>query len=187
MPLTQIDNVSALVVIDLQKGIVAGQTAPHSAADIIGRVARLAAAFREKEQPVVFVNVTGAPPGRVNVQRPGGARVAGWTELVRDLHVEPTDGTLSKQRWGAFIGTSLQEYLQHRGATQIFLAGMSTSIGVESTARSAFDFGYHVVLVTDAMTDRDAEAHHNSVERIFPRLGETELTDNVLQMLKSAS
>jgi nicotinamidase-related amidase len=54
---------------------------------------------------------------------------------------------------------------------------------VESTARSAYDYGYNVVLVVDAMTDRDADAHRPSVEKIFPRLGETAMTDDVLKRL----
>jgi len=56
---------------------------------------------------------------------------------------------------------------------------------VESTARSAYDLGYNVVLVTDAITDRDADAHRHSVEKIFPRLGETDTTAKVLQLLSS--
>ena len=62
------------------------------------------------------------------------------------------------------------------------LAGVSTSAGVESTARSAYDHGYHVVLATDAMTDPDADAHRHSVERIFPKLGETATTAEVAGM-----
>ncbi|MEU6711514.1 isochorismatase family protein [Nonomuraea sp. NPDC046802] len=42
-----------------------------------------------------------------------------------------------------------------------------------STARAAYEHGYNVTLVTDAMTDRDAEAHRHSMERIFPLLGES--------------
>ena len=84
---------------------------------------------------------------------------------------------------GAFHGTSLDEYLRGRGVTQILLTGVATSIGVESTARSAYDLGYHVVLVTDAMTDRDAEAHRHTVEKIFPRLGESGTADEVLKLL----
>ena len=71
-----------------------------------------------------------------------------------------------------------------RGVTQVFLAGISTSAGVESTARSAYDHGYNVVLVVDAMTDRDADAHRHSVEKVFPRFGETDTTANVLKLLK---
>ncbi len=63
------------------------------------------------------------------------------------------------------------------------LTGVSTSAGVESTARSAHEHGYHVALATDAMTDRDGDAHQNSVQRIFPKLGETATTDDVLTML----
>jgi nicotinamidase-related amidase len=73
--------------------------------------------------------------------------------------------------------------LRDLGVTQIVLAGIATSLGVESTARAAHEHGYHVVLATDAMTDLDAEAHHNSIERIFPRLGETAITTEVLEML----
>ena len=80
---------------------------------------------------------------------------------------------MTKQRWGAFLGTDLDDYLRRRGVTQIVLTGVATSIGVESTARSAYDLGYNVTLVVDAMTDRDADAHRHSVEKIFPRLGET--------------
>jgi nicotinamidase-related amidase len=69
--------------------------------------------------------------------------------------------------------------------TQIFLTGVATSVGVEATARSAYDLGYNVVLVVDAMTDRDADTHRHSVEKIFPKLGETETTENVLRQLRS--
>ena len=186
MPLTQLDANAALVVIDLQKGIAVAPTAPMGPAEVVDRAAQLARAFREKNLPVVFVNVTGGAPGRVDMPRPSGARGQDWAELMAELHVEPSDATPSKQRWGAFIGTSLHEYLQQRNVTQIFLAGIATTIGVESTARSAFDYGYNVVMVVDAMTDRDGDAHRNSVEKIFPRLGEVEVTENVLQMLRNA-
>jgi nicotinamidase-related amidase len=103
---------------------------------------------------------------------------------VPELEQHPDDYLVSKQRVGAFIGTSLDDYLRQRGVTQIFLTGVATSLGVESTARSAYDYGYNVVLVVDAMTDRDADAHRHSVEKIFPRLGETATTDDVLKLLK---
>jgi nicotinamidase-related amidase len=103
---------------------------------------------------------------------------------VPELDPQPSDHLVTKQRWGAFLGTDLHDYLRERGATQIVLAGIATSIGVESTARSAYDLGYNVALVVDAMTDRDPEMHRNSVEKIFPRLGETAKTEDVLKLLK---
>ncbi len=184
MPLTKLDDSPALIVIDLQKGITS-LTAVHPVPDIIGRAAQLARAFRERGLPVVLVNVTGAAPGRKEVGRPNTPFPPDWAELVPELDQHPEDYLVSKQRLGAFIGTSLQDYLQQRGVEQILLAGISTSAGVESTGRSAYDHGYNVVFVVDAMTDRDSDAHHYSVEKMFPRLGETETTDNVLKVLAS--
>jgi nicotinamidase-related amidase len=182
MPLTKLDTNTALVVIDLQKGIVEVPMA-HPAAEIIGRAAQLARAFREHGLPVVLVNVSGRAPGRTDA----GARTfsfqADWMELVPELEQHPDDYLVTKQRVGAFLGTSLDDYLRGRGVTQVVLAGIATSAGVEATARSAYDLGYNVTLVLDAMTDRDAEGHRYSVERIFPRLGETGTTDGVLKLL----
>ena len=182
MPITTLDPTAALVVIDLQKGIVGMPTA-HPASEIVARAATLARAFRQKELPVVLVNVTGGAPGRTDVPRPAFSLPPDWTELVPELDRQPGDVIVSKQRWGAFLGTGLNDALRARGVTQIVLIGVATSIGVESTARSAYDLGYNVVLVIDAMTDRDGDAHHHSVEKIFPRLGQTDITDNVLKLL----
>jgi nicotinamidase-related amidase len=183
MPLTKLDTTAALVVIDLQKGIV-GLPTVHPASDIIARTAQLARAFRERGLPVVLVNVTGRAPGRTDAGAPKFSFPADWSELVPELQQHPDDHLVSKQRWGAFIGTSLDDYLRQRGVTQVFVTGVATSAGVESTARSAYDYGYHVVLVVDAMTDRSEEAHRHSVEKIFPRLGESDTTDKVLKLLQ---
>jgi len=182
MPLSQLDAIAALVVIDLQKGIVAASPA----GEVIERAAQLARAFRKRGLPVVLVNVTGAAPGRTDTVRPKFSPPADWAELVPELERQPTDYRLSKQRPGAFIGTFLDNYLRQRGVTQIFLAGVSTSVGVESTARSAYDHGYNVVFVVDAMMDRSADAHRYCVEKVFPRLGESDTAGNVLKLLEEA-
>jgi nicotinamidase-related amidase len=183
MPATTLDPRTALVVIDLQQGITALPTV-HPSADVIARSAKLAAAFREKGLPVVLVNVVDVAPGR-NDSGPGGSVQfpEGWADLVEELGQQPTDITVSKKQWGAFYGTGLDLELRRRGVTQIVLTGISTSIGVESTARDAYEHGYHVTVAVDAVTDTDADAHHNSVTRIFPRLGETGSTEEVLALL----
>ncbi len=186
MPLTTLDPVAALVVIDLQKGIT-GLPTVHPAGDIIGRAAQLARAFRERGLPVVLVNVAGGAPGRTDAGPPKFARAADWADLVPELERQPSDHLVTKKSWGAFLGTDLDAYLRQYKVTQIVLAGIATSIGVESTARSAYDLGYNVVLVTDAMTDRDADAQRNSIEKIFPRMSETANTEDVLKVLKSRS
>jgi nicotinamidase-related amidase len=184
MPLTTLDAHAALIVIDLQKGVV-GLPTVHPTAEIVDRAAQLARAFRKRSLPVVLVNVTGRAPGRTDAGSPKFSLPPDWSELVPELEQQPSDYLLTKQRLGAFIGTSLDDFLRERGVTQVIVIGVSTSVGVESTARSAYDYGYNVVLVVDAMSDRDAETHRNSVEKIFPRIGETETTENVLRMLSN--
>jgi len=186
MPLTKLDEVCALVVIDLQKGIT-GMPVAHPMSGIIDRSAQLARAFRERSLPVVLVNVSDIAPGRTDAGRPNYSFPPDWTDLVPELEEHATDHLVTKQCWGAFSGTGLDDYLRLRGVTQIVLTGVATSAGVESTARNAYDLGYNVALVTDAMTDRDADAHRHSVEKIFPRLGETALTDDVMKLLPDAS
>jgi len=182
MALTQLDKVTALVLIDLQKGIVSLPVA-HPAAQIVSQSVRLARAFREKQLPVVLVNVADAPIGRME----GGPRThtfaADWAELVPELERQPSDHLTTKVSFGAFIGTDLDNYLRRRGATQIVLAGIATSIGVESTARSALDLGYNIAFAVDAMTDITAENHRHSIEKVFPRLGEQGTTEDVLKLL----
>jgi nicotinamidase-related amidase len=185
MPLTTLDPKPALVVIDLQKGIVSVPTIPtvHPIADIVQRASNLATAFRNHGLPVVLVNVAGRAPGRTDAPRPDVTPPPDSADLVPELNPQPTDHRVTKTRWGAFHQTSLDAHLRDLGVTQIVLSGVATSIGVESTARAAYDLGYNVVLATDAMTDRNAAAHENSVTRIFPRLGETATTTEILSKL----
>ena len=183
MPLTQLDPSAALIVIDLQQGIIGMQTV-HPAREIVSRSAQLARAFRERGLPVVLVNVIDRAPGRTDAGTPNFTWTPDFTELAPELDQHPDDYLVTKQRRGAFLGTSLHDFLRQHGVTQVFLTGIATSSGVESTAHSAYDLGYNVVLVVDAMTDRNAEAHRYSIEKVFPRLGETDTTDNVLKLLK---
>jgi len=183
MPLTQLDSTTALVVIDLQKGIVAGPTVPHSAAEVIERTGRIARAFRQSGLPVVLVNVSGGAPGRTDTRLGNFSLPPDWTEIVPELK-DLADHIVTKQRPGAFHGTALDEYLRQHHITQIVLTGIATTIGVEATARSAFDLGYHVTLVADAISDRVADHHRHSVEHVFPRLGEVTNTDELLKFLE---
>jgi nicotinamidase-related amidase len=182
VPLTQVDDRSALIVIDLQKGIVSQPTATP-ASEIVERAARLARAFRERGLPVVLVHVTGRAPGRTDAGMRQFPADADWADLLPQLEQQPSDFIVTKQRPGAFVGTPLDDYLRQEGVTQIVLAGISTSIGVESTARSAYDLGYNVAFVVDAMIYRDADNHRHCLERTFPRFGQSGKTDDVLQLL----
>jgi nicotinamidase-related amidase len=123
-------------------------------------------------------------PGRTETVRPKFAFPPDWTDLVPELDQQPSDLLISKQRVGAFIGTGLQDLLSQRGVTQVFLTGIATSAGVQATGWSAYDYGYNVVFVTDAMTDRELATHTHCVEKVFPRIGETDTSENVLSRLR---
>jgi nicotinamidase-related amidase len=142
--------------------------------------------FRGRGLPVVLINVTAAAPGRTDAGPRSFSFSNDWTELVPELDQQPGDILISKQRAGAFIGTELDEILRERGVTQVFLTGVATGTGVEATARSAADHGYNVVVVTDAITDMDPEVHRFCIEKIFPRLAETDTTENVLTLATRA-
>ncbi len=184
MTITTLDPKTALIVVDLQKGIVA-IPGIISIAEIVQRAAVLADAFRHHDLPVVLVNVAGIAPGRVEEALSRGQPPANWTDLVPELNQQPHDHGVTKRTWGAFTNTGLEDYLKSRAVTQIVVAGVATSIGVESTARQAYELGFNVVLAVDAITDFSADAHAHSVARIFPRLGETGTTEEIIDLLKA--
>lgn len=182
MPLT-LDRLAAFVCIDLQEGIVAGDLV-HPAEQVVVNAARLARGFHDAGLPVVWVNVEALPPGRVErPMRPAGSAIPN-TELVAGLGAEPSDQRVTKRSPGAFAHTDLEARLRSAGVTQIVLAGIATSVGVESTARAAYDLGFTVGFAIDAVTDRTPEAHEGSVGRVFPRIGELATTDEILALLR---
>ena len=185
MALTTLDAHIALIVIDLQKGIVALPTA-HPLATVVRNARALADAFRSHGLPVVLVNVAGGAPGRTEQAHRLGELPDDWAELVAELDPQPQDHTVTKRTWGAFTGTDLAQHLKKLGVTQVVIAGVATSIGVESTARQAHELGFNVALAIDAMADMSPEAHLNSITRIFPRLGETGTVREIIDRLASS-
>jgi len=188
MTLSTLDPNTALVVIDLQGGILAAPKTPIPVDDVVDRTVELAETFRAHGLPVVLVRVTAAAdgadatPGRIGAPRRSGALPEDFDVIIERLRGE-NDIIVTKRTWGAFYGTDLDLHLRRRGVTQVVLAGVATSIGVESTARAAHEHGYHVTLATDAMTDINEEAHRNSIERIFPMLGESGDTAEIVELL----
>jgi nicotinamidase-related amidase len=168
---------TALVLIDLQKGIVGMPLAPRSGNDVLATSRGLAERFRGAGAPVVLVHVAFAAdladaPGR-NVdqpmQPPQGARPTDWSAFVEGL-VGPKDILITKRQWGAFYGTELDLQLRRRGVKTIVLGGVATNFGVESTARQAWEQGYDVIIAEDACTSMSAELHEMAVRHIFPRI-----------------
>jgi nicotinamidase-related amidase len=183
MAVTTLDPNTALIVIDLQKGIV-GSPLAHPIGEVVARARSLAAAFRRHGLPVVLVNVAGAAPGRTERPPRINSFPEGWTDLIPELDRQPSDIVVTKRTWGAFASTDLEARLKALAVTQVVVTGVATGTGVEATARQAYEQGFNVTLAIDAMTDMRAQAHDYSVAHVFPRLGETGTTRDILDRLE---
>ncbi|MBB6730415.1 hydrolase [Cohnella zeiphila] len=178
---------TALVVIDLQKGIVGYDTKPYAATDVVNRAASLAGAFREKGAFVVLVRVSSKDGKdmlhpKLDQQPPQpSARPADWAEIVSEIGAKDSDLLLTKRQWGAFHGTELDLQLRRRGIDTIVLCGIATGIGVDTTAREAFQLGYNQVFAEDAMSGITEEEHNYVVKTILPRIGRVRTTEQILQ------
>lgn len=177
---------TALILIDLQNGIVGMPLAPRPGPEVAARGIALARRFRASGAAVVLVSVAwaadfaDAPPGRVDQPspRPAGGLPAAWSELVGELE-EPGDIRIVKRQWGAFHGTELDLQLRRRGVDTIVLAGIATNFGVESTARQGWEHGYSVVLAEDACTSVSPELHDLAVRHVFPRIARIARSDDI--------
>jgi nicotinamidase-related amidase len=183
MTISTIDAKTALIVVDLQKGIARFPTV-HPMADVVKQASALLKTFRRLSLPVVLVNAVGMAPGRSEQGfRSLADMPSDWAEFMPELNQQASDILVSKRTWGSFTNTALHEQLQKLGVTQVVVVGVATSFGVESTARQAHELGYNVTLAIDAMTDMNLDAHTNSITRIFPRLGETGTVDEIVNTL----
>ncbi len=183
MALTALDPQTALIVVDLQKGVMSAATM-EPIAPVIDRAVALIRAFRQHDLPVVLVNAAGTAPGRTEQpRRHTGPLPDGFTDFIPELDRQPGDLVVTKYSWGAFAATDLDVRLKSLGVTQVVVVGVATGTGVEATARQAFEAGYNVALAIDAMTDTRPEAHAYSIKNVFPRLGETATAEEIITEL----
>jgi len=176
----------ALIVIDLQRGVVARDCTPHASSTVVANAAALLRRFRERGALVVLVHVGFSADDRDRLkpraQEPVPPRPSpDFSELVPELERAPSDLVIMKHQWGAFYGTELDLQLRRRGIRTLVLTGISTNFGVESTARDAYERGYEQIFVEDAMSGLSPGAHEFAVKTIFPRLGRIMTTAELLR------
>ncbi len=185
MSVSTLDPRTALVLIDLQRGITALPTV-HSAGEVVRHAARLVRAWHERGLPVIAVHVDYSPDfgdvlsARTDAGGPPVVPAPDFAELRPELGLTSADLHVTKRGWNAFYGTDLDLQLRRRNMTGIVLAGISTSIGVEGAARAAAERGYEVAVASDAVTDTSALAHQASTEVILPRLGQLDVVDRII-------
>jgi nicotinamidase-related amidase len=164
---------TALIIIDLMPRIVEQEMGPHKGASIVERAVRLSEAFREAGGTVVLVRV----------ERPGVAEQPPGSGFVPEVQPRADDITVVKRTIGAFYGTGLAEQLRRRKVQTVVMAGLATTMGVESTARAASDYGFEVLFASDAMSGPTTLEHEHAVTVTFPRFGEVLTTDEILRRL----
>ncbi|AGO55598.1 hypothetical protein ALQ63_00286 [Serratia plymuthica] len=182
---------TALVLIDLQNGILPYAGGPHSAESVVAHGAQLAAHFRSLGAPVILVRVgwsdTFADALKQPVDRPtpspAGGLPANWWEFPESLAVSDGDILVTKRQWGAFYGTELDLQLRRRGIKTLVLGGIATNIGVESTARAGWEHGYELVIAEDLCSAQNTEMHRFAFDNIFPRLARVRSTGEILAAL----
>jgi nicotinamidase-related amidase len=182
---------TALVIIDLQRGIVGRETAPHSASKVIENSARIGRRCKDAGGLIVPVHVTFSASGADRLQQaidvpmalPPGGLPANWAEFVPEIAALDAEVVITKRQWGAFHGTELDLQLRRRGIKTILLTGISTNFGVEGTAREAWQHGYEVIVVEDACASAEAGMHQFAIDKILPRVSRVRSTADVLAAL----
>ncbi|MEV0415214.1 isochorismatase family protein [Streptomyces sp. NPDC050448] len=192
MPVMELSPKAALVVLDVQQGILGLPLQPHPAAQVVDNSARLAHAFRAAGLPVVLVNVAHGPDGgaalqpRADVPHNPPVLHPEFSRLSPELAAHPDDLLITKRQWGAFTGTELDIQMRRRGIDELVLTGVATNLAVESTARFAYEHGYHVIVAEDATSTFSAEHQEFATKKILPMIARVDSTDAVLTALEAA-
>lgn len=182
---------SALVLIDLQNGIAAREISPspYTSEEVIQNASKLVNAFSEKGAFIVLVRVSTIDGKdmvrpKTDLKGTGMKYPEGWDNLVPEIADTKNAHIVTKRQWGAFYGTDLDLQLRRRGIDTIILGGISTNIGVDTTAREAYQHGYNQIFAEDAMTAVTKEEHEYVCKYIFPRIGKLRTTKEIVSSLK---
>ena len=184
MPITTLDERTALVLIDFQEGTLRLPIV-HPRAALLARAAQLVESFRSREWPVVFVHVNAIHQTRTEQPPPSLDFPPDYDQFTSELPPMAGDTIVTKHSWDAFYGTDLDMMLRRKRVTGIVFAGLAASRGVESSARSAHVRGYNLTFARDAITDIDLASYDHSVRTIYPRLGEVDTTEAIVGVMQS--
>jgi nicotinamidase-related amidase len=185
---------AALVLIDIMPIVVPGMTGDEA---LLHRLARAAAAARNRSVPVIHVRIM-FRPGHPEISPNNRVLEAvtarfDFTESSPQVEIhpivgaEPTDILVTKRRTGAFSGSDLELVLRSSGIDTLVLAGVSTSGCVLSTVRHAADLDYRLVVLSDGCFDRDAEVQRVLMEKIFPGQASVVSVDDWIASLTTAA
>lgn len=195
---------AALVISECQRGIVAPDLARAGLAEqvrergMIGRIAALAAAFREAGAPVVYSTiVTRADKGGMDpaclllgsvLKRGAVMEGTAGAEIVSEI--VPQEGDYVVQRMHGvtpFHGTELEPILRSLGVRTVVLVGVSTNIALPGAAVEAVNRGFQVVIPEDCTAGAWPEAHEFQVQHTLPLLATVTTSADVAKALGASS
>lgn len=182
---------TALVIIDLQHGIVANQLTPHDAKSVIDNSERIAKALRAAGGTIVAVHVGFSSdaadrlrqPVDSPMQLPPGGLPANWSDFVPQIAALDAQVVIKKRQWSAFHGTELDLQLRRRGVRTVVITGIATNFGVEGTARDAWSSSYEVVIAEDACSGNGPDMHRFAIDKILPRVARIRKTSEIVEAI----
>ena len=190
--LTLEKQTTALLLIDLQKGILDPEPVPFGREQILRQAASLGHAFAQANSLIVLT-VTDFAPGYADAPKgiadtpwdlPKAGLPADFATLVPEIDALPAAVRIVKRQMSAFFGTELDVQLRRRGCTTIVICGVATNLGVEATARAAFDLNYSVVIASDACSSVAPGLHEFAIEKILPRIARVRQTSEVNRAMR---
>ncbi len=185
-------STTALVIIDLQQGILEPEPMPFGREDMVTRAAALGAAFADMGSPIVLTT-TDFAPGYADAPKgvadapwtlPKEGLPAGFAALMPEINALPAIARITKRQMSAFFGAELDLQLRRRGCETVVICGVATNMGVEATARAAFDLNYNVVIAADACGSVAPGLHEFAVERFLPRIARVRQTAAIIEALR---
>ncbi len=180
----------ALVLVDLINGF----TDPRcplgcESGDVVAVNARLLSAFRQRDLPVFFTTVVYHSDDQatvfrrrlpaLNVLEPGSE----WVEVDARLAPREGEAVIEKQLASGFHGTNLLQRLQAAGADSLVVTGLTTSGCVRATAVDGLQHDFPVFVVSDAVGDRNADAHAANLHDLHAKYADVLTCDELLAML----
>lgn len=153
---------SALLIVDVQRGLFESTPPPHEAVAVLERINLLSTNARKAGVPVIFAqHERNGSPLQFGTEK--------W-ELDERLIVDPHDVVLRKSTPDAFHNTEMSNHLSAWGTNELVICGYASEFCIDTTTRRASALGFSVVLVSDAHTTHDKphataaqiRTHHNA-------------------------
>jgi nicotinamidase-related amidase len=182
-------NATALLVIDMQEHF------RDSAADIIENVQNVIKTCNELEMPVFYTQ-----HGHKDLEKDGGMLAKWWSDNIRygskswqllpeikPLIKDKNNIIDEKTRYDAFIRTPLKQKLDEKAISTILICGTITNLCCETTARSAFNQDYNVIVLGDGCGSMDDISHEGSLRNLSIGFARVVSCDQVIKQLRLSS